>query len=168
LLLTGGLLASGCSQEKTAEAPSTPPGGPPAGTAAAPAASTATPGSEPKKAAGKPEKVVTLPSGLKYVDLVVGKGASPKSGQKVVVQYVGTLADGTKFDSSYDHGAPFDFVLGQHAVIQGWDEGVATMKPGGKRKLICPPDLAYGPNGNPPVIPPNATLTFVVELLRVE
>jgi peptidylprolyl isomerase len=112
--------------------------------------------------------MVKLPSGLKYVDLVVGKGDSPKPGQTAVVHYTGTLADGTKFDSSLDRGQPFSFILGQGQVIPAWDEGVATMKPGGKRKLICPPDLAYGPSGNPPVIPPNATLTFVVELLRVE
>ena len=165
LLLAGGLLAGGCSQEKTAEAPSTPPGGPPAGTAA----STTAPAAEPKKAAGEAEKVVTLPSGLKYVDLVVGKGASPKQGQIVVVHYTGTLADGTKFDSSLDRGEPFKFPLGEEKVIKGWDIGVATMKPGGKRKLIIPPDLGYGATGTPGgPIPPNATLTFVVELLRVE
>jgi len=112
--------------------------------------------------------MTTLPSGLKYVDLKVGKGASPKPGQTVVVHYTGTLQDGTKFDSSLDRNEPFSFPLGQGKVIPGWDEGIATMKPGGRRKLVIPPDLAYGANGQPPSIPPNATLNFDVELLRVE
>jgi len=117
-------------------------------------------------AAGPPtkEKVITTKSGLKYVDLKVGKGASPKSGQTVTVTYVGTLTNGTKFDASADHGGTFDFPLGQGQVIKAWDEGVASMKIGGKRKLICPPNLAYGERALPG-IPPNSTLVFVVELL---
>lgn len=105
---------------------------------------------------------------LKMEDIVVGKGPSPKDGQKVVVHYTGTLTDGTKFDSSKDRGQPFEFTLGAGEVIRGWDEGVKTMKVGGKRKLTIPPSKAYGPAGRPPVIPPNATLVFEVELLDVK
>jgi peptidylprolyl isomerase len=113
-------------------------------------------------------KAVTTPSGLKYEDIVVGTGASPQSGQNVTVHYTGTLEDGTKFDSSLDHGQPFTFQIGVRRVIQGWDEGVMTMKVGGKRKLVIPPQLGYGARGYPPVIPPNATLVFEVELLDVQ
>lgn len=105
---------------------------------------------------------------LKIEDIVVGKGTSPKDGQRVVVHYTGTLTDGTKFDSSKDRGQPFEFTLGAGEVIRGWDEGVKTMKVGGKRKLTIPPSKAYGPTGAPPTIPPNATLVFEVELLAVK
>jgi FKBP-type peptidyl-prolyl cis-trans isomerase FkpA len=111
---------------------------------------------------------VTTPSGLKYIDHVVGAGGSPKPGQRVIVHYTGTLENGTKFDSSVDRGQPFAFSIGVGRVIKGWDEGVMTMKVGGKRKLIIPPHLAYGPEGRPPVIPRNATLIFEVELLDVQ
>lgn len=114
------------------------------------------------------EKIVTLPSGLKYVDLVEGTGPMPQPGQRVTVNYVGTLEDGKKFDSSYDRGKPFKFYIKMNTVIRGWDEGVSTMKVGGKRKLIIPPRLAYGTAGAGDVIPPNATLTFVIELLAAE
>ena len=114
-------------------------------------------------------KVITTKSGLKYVDLKVGKGPSPKNGQDVTVHYVGTLMDGTKFDSSRDHGMPFTFPIGQGQVIKGWDQGVLTMKVGGKRKLIIPPSLGYGAAGTPGgPIPPNATLNFEVELLSIK
>ena len=106
-------------------------------------------------------------SGLRYVDLVKGTGASPQQGQSVTVNYIGTLADGTKFDSSYDRGQPYTTRLAADSVIQGWVEGLMTMKVGGKRKLIIPPELAYGAKGHPP-IPPNATITFEIELLRAQ
>ena len=108
----------------------------------------------------------TTPSGLRITDLVIGDGAEARAGQTVAVNYRGTLANGTEFDSSYGRG-PFSFPLGGGRVIQGWDEGVAGMKVGGKRKLVIPPDLAYGDRGAGGVIPPNATLTFEVELLRI-
>ena len=108
----------------------------------------------------------TTPSGLRITDLVIGDGAEANAGQTVAVNYRGTLANGTEFDSSYGRG-PFSFPLGGGRVIQGWDEGVAGMKVGGKRKLVIPADLAYGDRGAGGVIPPNATLTFEVELLRI-
>ena len=111
---------------------------------------------------------VTTESGLKYVDLVSGDGSSPNSGDKVVVHYTGTLADGTKFDSSLDRGTPFEFTIGVGQVIRGWDEGVMSMKIGGKRKLIIPSDLGYGDRGAGKLIPPGATLHFEVELLEVK
>lgn len=107
-------------------------------------------------------------SGLKYVDRVIGTGASPSPGKQVTVHYTGTLENGTKFDSSVDRGQPFTFVIGVGGVIKGWDEGVMTMKVGGKRKLIIPGNLGYGQAGSPPKIPSNATLLFDVELLDVK
>lgn len=112
-----------------------------------------------------PPQQMTTSSGLKYVDLLIGTGESPKRGQIVTVHYTGWLENGSKFDSSLDRGQPFAFPIGMGRVIKGWDEGVMTMKIGGKRKLIIPSDLAYGPSGRPPVIPPSATLIFEVELL---
>ncbi|MCP9884270.1 FKBP-type peptidyl-prolyl cis-trans isomerase [Synechococcus sp. ATX 2A4] len=107
------------------------------------------------------------PSGLRIVDVSIGEGAEAISGQNVLVNYRGTLENGQEFDSSYSRNQPFSFPLGAGRVIRGWDEGVAGMKVGGKRKLVIPPDLAYGERGAGGVIPPNATLTFEVELLRV-
>jgi peptidylprolyl isomerase len=115
---------------------------------------------------------VTTPSGLKITDTKVGTGATPKPGQICVMHYTGWLyeggAKGKKFDSSVDRGQPFEFPIGRRQVISGWDEGVATMKVGGKRTLIIPPDLGYGARGAGGVIPPNATLIFDVELLDVK
>lgn len=118
------------------------------------------------------QQPVTTPSGLKYIDVKVGSGASPKTGQTCVMHYTGWLYEGgkkgAKFDSSRDRGAPFEFKIGMHQVIAGWDEGVASMKVGGKRTLIIPPDLGYGARGAGGVIPPNATLLFDVELLAIK
>lgn len=110
---------------------------------------------------------ITTASGLQYTDITVGDGASPTPGQIVTVHYTGTLTDGKKFDSSRDRNQPFKFPIGQGKVIKGWDEGVMTMKIGGRRTLTIPGHLAYGPQGYPGVIPPNATLVFDVELLGV-
>jgi peptidylprolyl isomerase len=118
------------------------------------------------------QQPVKTASGLQYIDAKVGTGASPKAGQTAVVHYTGWLSEGgnkgKKFDSSVDRGEPFDFPVGQGRVIKGWDEGVATMKVGGKRTLIIPASLGYGASGAGGVIPPNATLIFDVELLSVK
>lgn len=114
------------------------------------------------------EQTVTTPSGLQYVDEIVGTGPSPEKGQQVTVHYTGTLEDGKKFDSSRDRNQPLPFTIGIGQVIKGWDEGIMSMKVGGKRKLIIPPDLGYGQRGAPPAIPPGATLVFEVELLSVK
>lgn len=113
-----------------------------------------------------PERVRVTESGLQYVDDIEGTGDSPKKGQTVTVHYTGTLTDGTKFDSSRDRGQPFEFKIGVGQVIKGWDEGVGTMKVGGRRQLTIPPGLGYGARGIGP-IPPNSTLLFDVELLKV-
>jgi peptidylprolyl isomerase len=113
-------------------------------------------------------KAITTPSGLKYIDIEEGNGASPTQGQMVTVHYTGTLENGKKFDSSRDRNQPFTFKIGVGQVIKGWDEGVSTMKVGGKRTLIIPPDLGYGSRGAGNVIPPDATLIFDVELLGVK
>ena len=114
----------------------------------------------------------TTPSGLKIIDIKVGTGPAPKPGQTCMMHYTGWLYEndkkGAKFDSSLDRNQPFSFPIGQHQVIAGWDEGVATMKVGGKRTLIIPPELGYGARGAGGVIPPNATLIFDVELLGVK
>jgi peptidylprolyl isomerase len=135
--------------------PGSPVGSPPAQTAPeqAPAVDT--------------KNAVTTPSGLKYIDLVAGTGEQPKNGQFVTVQYTGWLLDGRKFDSSLDRGRPFPFPLGQSYVIKGWDEGVSTMKVGGKRRLIVPPELGYAKTGRPPLIPPDSTLVFDIELVGI-
>ncbi|BAZ38186.1 FKBP-type peptidylprolyl isomerase [Calothrix sp. NIES-4101] len=113
------------------------------------------------------DNAITTPSGLKYIDIEEGTGDSPTTGQKVTVHYIGTLEDGTEFDSSVGRNRPFDFKIGVGQVIKGWDEGVGTMKVGGKRRLIIPAELGYGSRGAGGVIPPNATLIFDVELLKI-
>ena len=172
LALAGALITvtAGCDKKNTDAVQ-----GPPAQTAAA------APATAPTAAADNTSmpsttvidgKTVTLksnPSGLKYYDMKVGAGPSPKVGQTVSVQYTGTLLDGTKFDSSYDHGGtPIDFPIGVGQVIKGWDEGVPTMKVGGKRRLIVPGALAYGANPPTPTIPADATLVFDIELVAVK
>jgi peptidylprolyl isomerase len=109
------------------------------------------------------------PAALEKTDLIVGNGAEATAGKSVTVQYVGVSVSTKKqFDASWDRGRPFSFVLGQGNVIQGWDEGVPGMKVGGRRQLVIPADLAYGPSGSPPVIGPNEALVFVVDLLSVK
>lgn len=121
---------------------------------------------------GGDSKMQKTPSGLQWEDVKAGTGAAPKTGQTCVMHYTGWLwedgAKGKKFDSSVDRGQPFEFPLGQGRVIKGWDEGVATMKVGGKRNLLIPPQLGYGARGAGGVIPPNSTLFFEVELLGVK
>ncbi len=142
-------------------------------TATAPAQPTPTlPAQSPTTAPDAPPEVVgqetTTPSGLKYFDVQVGAGDTPAVGDTAVVNYTGwTQADGKKFDSSVERPAPFSFILGTGGVIKGWDEGVATMKIGGKRRLIVSADLGYGAQGRPPQIPGGATLIFDIELLDV-
>lgn len=126
-----------------------------------------------KSAAGKAvpvkeRKTVTNPSGLKFEDTVIGNGPQPKAGDTVVVHYTGWFTNGKKFDSSRDAGRPFEFTLGKEQVIKGWDEGVASMNVGGRRKLTIPPELAYGQKGYPGAVPPNSTLVFDVELIRIK
>jgi peptidylprolyl isomerase len=126
----------------------------------------------PNAASAQVGTTMTTPSGLKMTDTVVGTGATPRRGQTCVMHYTGWLyqngAKGQKFDSSLDRGRPFEFPIGMQRVIPGWDEGVASMKVGGKRTLIIPPELGYGSRGAAGVIPPNATLIFEVELLDVK
>jgi peptidylprolyl isomerase len=163
------LNASQTSSPTSSVAQSSPPPLPPVPTPSAIAQTTPSPiPSSSASPAGKPGKEITTASGLKYIDEVIGTGKSPSPRTMVTVHYVGTLQNGTKFDSSYDHpGAqPYQFQIGAGTVIKGWDEGLMTMKEGGKRKLIVPPDLAYGAAGRPG-IPPNSTLIFEVQLVKV-
>jgi FKBP-type peptidyl-prolyl cis-trans isomerase FkpA len=162
--LTYGLAAlalialAGCQQGKSGESTPSPSTSSTTQQPAQPAAPQATAARE-----------VTMPSGLKYQDLVVGNGAMAEEGTQVMVNYTGWLTDGTKFDSSLDPGrTPLPFTIGAGMVIRGWDEGVKGMRVGGKRKLTIPADLAYGERGYPPVIPANSTLVFEVEFVSVK
>ena len=121
--------------------------------------------SGPPPVTGEPTFTET---GLGIIDIETGTGETPEDGQTLAVHYTGWLSDGTKFDSSLVRGSPFELALGAGQVIAGWDEGLATMKVGGKRRLIIPPELAYGEQGSPPTIPPNSELTFDIELLEVK
>jgi FKBP-type peptidyl-prolyl cis-trans isomerase len=118
-------------------------------------------------AAAPAGEFITTDSGLQYQDVVIGEGDEAVPGSRVQVHYTGRLEDGTQFDTSRDSGQPFEFTLGAGRVIQGWEEGIAGMREGGQRTLIIPPELGYGESGFPPVIPPNATLIFDVELIDV-
>src|SRR5262245_17395367 len=175
LALVSSIALAGCQQSSkssSTETATTSTSG--SATATNPAASAAPTGSAPSAAGAAPTTTGAAPtttaSGLQIEDLVVGTGATAESGKSVSVNYTGWLNDEkrTKFDSSYDRGQPLEFVLGQGRVIKGWDEGVAGMKVGGKRRLTIPPDLGYGSRGAGGVIPPNATLIFEVELVDVK
>ena len=165
---------AGCQQNsETSTTGTTGTTGSTAGATAAPSAPPAV-GSAPAAELGAPAaaiselKTMTTASGLKIEELVAGTGATAVAGKTVSVHYTGRFTDGTKFDSSVDKGTPYDFMLGTGAVIKGWDEGVAGMKVGGKRRLTVPPALAYGERGFPGAIPPNSTLVFEVELMDVK
>jgi peptidylprolyl isomerase len=171
LTLLAALLLAACGAESPAAAPPTTA---PTPVAATPAASVATAGpageenavSTPASSAGD-ENAVTTPSGLTFIEVAPGAGDMARPGDVVEVHYRGTLADGTVFDSSYSRGDPIQFILGQGMVIRGWEEGIAMMRKGAQARLIIPPDLAYGSAGAGGVIPPNATLTFEVELVEI-
>ncbi len=113
-------------------------------------------------------ETITMNNNLKITDVQVGSGEEAKVGDHVMVHYTGKLDDGSVFDSSVPRGTPFDFKIGEGRVIAGWEQGVPGMKVGGKRVLVIPPELGYGANGYPPVIPPSATLTFEIELLGIK
>jgi FKBP-type peptidyl-prolyl cis-trans isomerase len=151
------LALSGCHR-----VPEPPPGPEENLPSAKPVSSSAKPAS-PAPSAAATAKI----DKLQKIDVKVGKGPPAKDGDSVIVNYVGRLMDGTKFDSSLDRNQPFTFTLGAGGVIKGWDQGVVGMKVGGKRKLVIPPDLAYGAAGSPPKIPPDAPLQFVIDLLKI-
>jgi peptidylprolyl isomerase len=170
------LAAAGCSEEEAEESASTPETAEPEGAAAEPAPSEpAEPEgapSEPTEVKGKPK--VTVPEGpapakLEIEDIEEGTGPAAEAGSQISVNYVGVnYSDGEEFDSSFNTGAPFDFQLGAGMVIPGWDQGLEGMKVGGRRQLVIPPELAYGPQGSPPAIGPGETLVFVIDLLGVQ
>jgi peptidylprolyl isomerase len=170
LLTALALGLAGCGDDKEEETAAPPTATETATTEASPEATEEA--SDNKDLETKP--TITVPEGeppteLKIKDIVRGKGKTAKKNDNVTVQYVGVAySTGQQFDASWDNGQPFPFQLGVGQVIPGWDEGVAGMKIGGRRQLIIPPDLAYGPQGSPPAIGPNETLIFIVDLLEVE
>ena len=161
-----GLALAGCQQTSTTEKSSTAT----TNTAATGTSATSEPaaGTSATTSGATEGQERTLPGGLKVTDIKVGSGPMAESGQTVAVHYTGWLTDGTKFDSSLDRGQPITFPLGTGAVIRGWDEGLKGMRVGGKRKLTIPSSMGYGAQGYPPVIPPDATLQFEVELMNVK
>jgi peptidylprolyl isomerase len=174
-LLASVLALAACGDDE--ESKSDPSTAAPSAPAEAPPAPTETQaeepeGGDPKDLENKPR--VDIPKGdppkkLVKEDIVKGKGKAAKKGDQVEMQYVGVLYDdGTEFDASWNTGQPFPFELGGGQVIKGWDQGIVGMKEGGRRKLVIPPDLAYGPTGQPPTIPANATLVFVVDLVSIK
>lgn len=173
-LSAAAIAVSACGDDEAKTDPSTaaPDGGGATTTETIPAEPAPEEGGDPKDLKKKPR--VDVPKGeppkkLVTEDIVKGKGRAAKKGDSVEVHYVGVLYDGgTEFDSSWNRDEPFPFELGGGQVIKGWDEGVEGMKVGGRRKLVIPADLAYGPEGQPPTIPPDATLVFVVDLLKVK
>lgn len=169
-LLAAALTLAGCGNSKPGSGQvASQEAAKPQAAQTAPATTQATPPAAPKEMPPvQDQNAITTTSGLKYIDLTAGTGATPQTGQLVTVHYTGWLKNGTKFDSSLDRGQPFRFPLGEGRVIKGWDEGVSTMKVGGKRRLIIPANLAYGQRGAGGAIPPNAELTFDVELLGVQ
>ena len=161
LAALAGLALAGCQQTSTTEKTQS----------SATTSATVQPESAPTTTSGESEgEERTLPGGIQVIDIKVGNGAMAEPGRIVAMHYTGWLTDGTKFDSSLDRGTPLTFPLGANPprVIRGWEEGLKGMRVGGKRKLTIPPDMAYGERGFPPVIPPNATLVFEVELVDMK
>ena len=177
VLAAGVVVATACGSDSDNKSKSTPAGGATQTTGGVKPSSSATAGGQATAPAGAQSdgnapgipqltgEIVSTASGLRYIDAKVGDGASPKATDRVTVHYTGWLTDGKKFDSSVDRGQPATFALNQ--VIKGWTEGVGSMKVGGKRRLIIPPDLGYGARGFPPSIPGGATLIFDVELIKI-
>jgi peptidylprolyl isomerase len=166
LLASTALVVAGCGDQAQDRRDSAADSKPPAPVKAPPAPTTVS--TDLSKKPGVPKPTGPAPTTLVKKDIVVGKGAAAKAGDKVTVQYVGVLYDTLEqFDASWDNGQPFPFTLGKGEVIKGWDEGVAGMKVGGRRELTIPPDLAYGAQGQPPTIPANATLIFIVDMKKI-
>lgn len=165
LVLAAAVTAAGCNQTSTTSESGSASSMTTSATATTPAPSTPA-ATAPAPAGGG--QVHKLASGLQYEDQVVGSGKMAEPGMNVSINYTGYLTDGSKFDSSLDRGQPLIFQVGNHQMIAGFDEGVRGMRIGGKRKITVPPDMGYGADGRPPVIPPNSTLVFDLELLDVK
>jgi peptidylprolyl isomerase len=165
LLAAAAIAVAGCGSSGTTKTADIPAGPAPA---APPPPKTSTNLKDTKSKPVVPKLTGAPPKKLVVKDIVVGKGKAAKKGDKLSMQYVGVLfKGGQQFDASWDNGSPFDFQLGQGSVIAGWDKGLVGIKPGGRRELIIPPNLAYKAQGRPPTIPPNATLVFIVDALSV-